>query len=80
MGVKTIKKTTTQFEPFLNIIKHYRSRLDTCTPITRGGDILVLWINTSTRNEMMQPCKCFQHASKVPTLEKLRAILVLLPP
>ena len=37
------------------------------TSIIRGGDKLVIWIQTIPPSETVQPRMCLQHASKMPT-------------
>jgi hypothetical protein len=53
--------------PYTQIHECSLSRLGTCTSIIRGGDKLVIWIQTIPPSETMQPRMCLQHASKMLT-------------
>jgi hypothetical protein len=53
--------------PYPHIHDCSLSLLGIGTSIIRGGDKLVIWIQTIPPSETVQPRMCLQHASKMPT-------------
>ena len=64
--------------PYTQIHECSLSRLGTCTSIIRGGDKLVIWIQTIPPSETMQPRMCLQHASKMltPTYNRANSAVI----